>query len=42
MHKKEISYLIKDESGLSDNLASEFVEPMMPNEGDMKDALARA
>ncbi|MCZ7357849.1 MAG: hypothetical protein O8C66_01240 [Candidatus Methanoperedens sp.] len=39
MQKQEISYLIKDESGLSDKLVSEFVELMTPNEGDMKDTL---
>jgi hypothetical protein len=39
MHKQEISYLIKDESGVSDKLVSEFVELMTPSENDMKDTL---
>ncbi len=39
MQKREISYLIKDESGVSDKLISEFVELMTPKESDMKDTL---
>jgi len=39
MQKQEISYLIKDESGVSDELLSEFVDLMKPNENDMRDAL---
>lgn len=39
MHKQEISYLIKDESGVSDEMLSEFVELMTPSENDMKEAL---
>lgn len=39
MQKQEISYLIKDESGVSDELLSEFVKLMTPNETDMRDAL---
>lgn len=39
MQKQEISYLIKDEGGVSDELLSEFVDIMKPNENDMRDAL---
>ncbi|MCX9009958.1 MAG: hypothetical protein OIN66_02440 [Candidatus Methanoperedens sp.] len=39
MQKQEISYLIKDESGVSDELLSEFVDLMTPSETDMKEAL---
>jgi hypothetical protein len=39
MQKQEISYLIKDEGGVSDELLSEFVDLMKPNESDMRDAL---
>lgn len=39
MQKQEISYLIKDEGGVSDELLSEFVDLMKPNENDMRDAL---
>ena len=39
MQKQGLSYLIKDDKGLSDKSLSEFVELMTPNERDMKDAL---
>ncbi len=39
MQKQEISYLIKDEAGVSDELLSEFVDLMKPSENDMRDAL---
>ncbi len=39
MQKQGLSYLIKDETGVSDQYLSEFVELMSPNENDMKDAL---
>ena len=39
MQKQGLSYLIKDETGVSDQSLSEFVELMAPNENDMKDAL---
>jgi hypothetical protein len=39
MQKQGLSYLIKDETGVSDQSLSEFVELMSPNENDMKDAL---
>ena len=39
MQKQGLSYLIKDETGFSDQSLSEFVELMAPNENDMKDAL---
>ncbi|VVB89899.1 Uncharacterised protein [uncultured archaeon] len=39
MQKEEISYLIKDDSGVSNELLSEFVGLMTPAENDVKDAL---
>ena len=39
MEKQGLSYLIKDEKGVSDKSLSEFVELMTPNEKDMKNAL---
>ncbi len=39
MQKQELSYLIKDESGVSDDLLSEFKELATPNESDMRDTL---
>lgn len=39
MQKQELSYLIKDESGISDEMLSEFVELITPSEKDMKDTL---
>lgn len=39
MQKQEISYLIKDESGVSDKLLSEYVELLTPSEGETKDTL---
>ncbi len=39
MQKQGLSYLIKDDKGVSDKSISELVELMTPNENDMKDAL---
>ncbi len=39
MQKQEISYLIKDESGVSNEMLSEFVELTKPNENDTRDTL---
>ncbi len=39
MQTQGLSYLIKDEKGVSDKSLSEFVELMTPKEGEMKDAL---
>ena len=39
MQKQGLSYLIKDDRGISDQSLSDFVELMAPNENDMKDAL---
>ncbi|NJD78324.1 MAG: hypothetical protein FIB08_14735 [Candidatus Methanoperedens sp.] len=39
MQKQELSYLIKDEAGVSDELLSEFKELATPNEKDMRDTL---
>ena len=39
MQKQEISYLIKDESGVSNEMLSDFVELTKPNENDMRDTL---
>ncbi len=39
LRKQELSYLIKDESGISDKSVSEFVNLMTPTEEDTKDTL---
>lgn len=39
LRKQELSYLIKDESGISDKSVSEFVNLMTPSEEDTKDTL---
>lgn len=39
MQTQGLSYLIKDEKGVSDKSLTEFMEIVTPNEGDMKDAL---
>jgi RNA polymerase-interacting CarD/CdnL/TRCF family regulator len=39
MKKHGVSYLIKDETGVSDKYLSEFAELMKPNEDDMKNTL---
>lgn len=39
LRKQELSYLIKDESGVSDKSVSEFVKLMTPTEEDIKDTL---
>jgi hypothetical protein len=39
IQKQGLSYLIKDENGISDQSISDFVDLMAPNENDMKDAL---
>ena len=39
LRNQELSYLIKDESGVSDKSISEFVELMTPSENDTKDTL---
>ncbi|KPQ45305.1 MAG: hypothetical protein MPEBLZ_00102 [Candidatus Methanoperedens nitroreducens] len=37
--KQELSYLIKDESGVSDKSVSEFIKLMTPSEDDTRDTL---
>lgn len=39
LRKQELSYLIKDESGVSDNSVTEFVKLMTPSEEDTRDTL---
>lgn len=39
LRKQELSYLIKDESGVSDKSVSDFVKLMTPTEEDTKDTL---
>lgn len=39
MQTQGLSYLIKDEKGVSDKSLTEFIEIVAPNESDMKDAL---
>jgi len=39
MQKQGLTYLIKDETGISDKSLSEFVKLVTPNEKDMKNAL---
>ena len=39
LRKQELSYLIKDESGVSDKSVSEFVKLMTPTEDDTRDTL---
>ena len=39
LRKQELSYLIKDESGISDKSVSEFVNLMTPSEEDTRDTL---
>lgn len=39
MKKQGVSYLIKDETGVSDKYLSEFAELMKPSEADMKNTL---
>jgi len=39
LRKQELSYLIKDESGISDKSVSEFVDLMTPTEEDTRDTL---
>ena len=39
LRKQELSYLIKDESGVSDKSVSEFVKLMTPSEDDTRDTL---
>lgn len=39
LRKQELSYLIKDESGISDKSVSEFVKLMTPTEDDTRDTL---
>ncbi|MBU3968285.1 MAG: hypothetical protein KKG76_13110 [Euryarchaeota archaeon] len=39
MHKQGLSYLIKDEKGVSEKSLTEFMDIVMPSETDMKDAL---
>jgi len=39
LRKQELSYLIKDESGVSDKSVTEFVKLMTPTEEDTKDTL---
>ncbi|CAG0956837.1 hypothetical protein METP3_00583 [Methanosarcinales archaeon] len=39
LRKQELSYLIKDESGVSDKSVSEFVKLMTPSENDTRDTL---
>jgi len=39
LRKQELSYLIKDESGISDKSVSEFVNLMTPTQEDTKDTL---
>lgn len=39
LQKQELSYLIKDESGVSDSSVSEFVKSMTPDEDNTRDTL---
>lgn len=39
LRKQELSYLIKDESGVSDKSVSEFIKLMTPSEDDTRDTL---
>jgi len=39
LHKQELSYLIKDESGVSDKSLSDFVKIMTPTQEDTRDTL---
>ncbi len=39
MKSQEVSYLIKDESGISDKSLTEFADLVKPNEKDLMDTL---